>query len=736
MNEPHIVTLGCRLNTFESEVIRQIVRGARRAGVADSVPDTVVVNTCAVTAEATRQARQTIRRLRRERPHARIIVTGCAAQLDPQGFAAMPEVDRVLGNQEKLDRKSFGEDGARVQVSDIMAVRRAEVPPIARLEGRTRAFVQVQQGCDHRCTFCIIPFARGPNRSLPGGAIVEQVRRLVRNGHPEVVLTGVDVSSYGLDLPGRPTLGALARRILEDVPELRRLRLSSLDPARAHIDLFGLLADEPRFMPHLHLSLQAANDMVLKRMKRRHSRADAEAFCRRARAARPDVVFGADLIAGFPTETETMFADTLSAVEDLGLTYLHVFPFSPRPGTPAARMPKIAAATRRGRAARLRAAGERARHRFLAGRVGAEAEILVEKGRSGRLPPLRARRFGLPCPGGGHRRGADHRRRPWPARRNPHPVSEEEGDGWLGRLKAGLGRSSVRLKDGITELFTQRRPDAETLEALEDLLIAADLGVGAAARLRQAVGAYRFAKEDGKFDKDAGAVLEALAAEVTAVLEPVARPLEIDRTQAPHVILVCGVNGSGKTTTIAKLAKRFRGDGLDVWLAAGDTFRAAAVEQLQVWGERTGCPVIAAAPGADAAGLAYEALEKAAAESADVLLIDTAGRLHNKADLMAELQKIVRAIKKLDPSAPHDCLIVMDATTGQNALNQVAVFSEMVDATGLIVTKLDGSARGGVVVALAEKFAMPVHAVGVGESMQDLRPFEARSFARSLLGLD
>ena len=310
-------------------------------------------------------------------------------------------------------------------------------------------------------------------------------------------------------------------------------------------------------------------------------------------------------------------------------------------------------------------------------------------------------------------------------------MSEDKSDGWLGRLKAGLGRSSARLKDGITELFTKRRPDAETLEALEELLITADLGVGAAARLCQGLG-------KSKFDKDSGAapVLEALAAEVTAVLEPVARPIKIDGTHAPHVILVCGVNGSGKTTTIAKLAKRFRDDGLTVWLAAGDTFRAAAIEQLQVWGERTGCPVIATTPGADAAGLAYEALERAAAERADVLLIDTAGRLHNKADLMAELQKIVRAIKKLDPTAPHDCLIVMDATTGQNALNQVAVFSEMVEATGLIVTKLDGSARGGVVVALAEKFGLPVHAVGVGESLEDLKPFEAGAFARSLLGLE
>ncbi len=397
-NTPVVITLGCRLNTFESEVIRD---GARAAGLTGAV----IINTCAVTAEAERQARQTIRRVRRERPAARIIVTGCAAQLNPDAFAAMEEVDRVVGNAEKLDAHSLAGDapaaespasGASVQVSDIMAGRSfagqsftsktAPPPLIGGMEGRTRAFVQVQQGCDHRCTFCVIPFARGPNRSLPAEHIVRQVRQLTATGHGEVVLTGVDVSSYGQDLPRPRTLGELAGEILHGAAELRRLRLTSLDPGRRDEAMFRLLADEPRFMPHLHLSLQAVSDMVLKRMKRRHTRADAFDYVEEARRARPGVVFGADLIAGFPTETDAMFEETLSAVAEMGLTYLHVFPYSPRPGTPAAAMPQVPAEVRRERAARLRQAGDAALARFLRSRVGSTTEVLVEKDNSGHCP--------------------------------------------------------------------------------------------------------------------------------------------------------------------------------------------------------------------------------------------------------------------------------------------------------------------------------------------------------------
>jgi threonylcarbamoyladenosine tRNA methylthiotransferase MtaB len=382
MADPRVITLGCRLNTFESAVMRT---NAEAAGLSD----TVIVNTCAVTAEAVRQARQTIRRARREQPGARIIVTGCAAQLRPDTFAAMPEVDRVMGNAEKMDPRQLGDgDGERIAVSDIMQVRETaahliDSPLLDDFGSRTRAFVQVQQGCDHRCTFCIIPFARGPNRSVPEARIVEQVRRLVGNGYIEVVLTGVDVSSYGRDLPGQPTLGDMAQRLLADVPDLKRLRLTSLDPAVTDEALFRLLAEEPRFMPHLHLSLQAADDMVLKRMKRRHTRRDVVELCRRARAARADVVFGADLIAGFPTETDAMFANTVAAVEEMDLTYLHVFPYSSRAGTPAAKMPQIPKALRTERAATLRSMGDAARNRFFESRIGARAEVLVEKERLG-----------------------------------------------------------------------------------------------------------------------------------------------------------------------------------------------------------------------------------------------------------------------------------------------------------------------------------------------------------------
>jgi threonylcarbamoyladenosine tRNA methylthiotransferase MtaB len=383
LDEAKIVTFGCRLNAWESEVMRD---HARAAGLSDAV----ILNSCAVTAEAERQLRQAIRRARRERPGAQIVVTGCAAQIDPARYAAMPEVDRVLGNAEKLDPASWRRLGAapagepRVQVADIMAVRETAGHLIEGFAEKTRAFVQVQQGCDHRCTFCIIPFGRGPSRSVPIGELVRQVRVLVAGGVREVVLTGVDVTSYGADLPGRPSLGQAMRRLLANVPELPRLRLSSVDPVELDDDVFRLLETEPRFMPHLHLSLQAADDLILKRMKRRHSRADALACVERARAARPDTVFGADVIAGFPTETEAMFRNTLDFVAEAGLTFLHVFPYSERDGTPAARMPAVPKPERKARAQRLRAAGAAAEARFLEGRVGTTAQVLIEKPGFGR----------------------------------------------------------------------------------------------------------------------------------------------------------------------------------------------------------------------------------------------------------------------------------------------------------------------------------------------------------------
>jgi threonylcarbamoyladenosine tRNA methylthiotransferase MtaB len=364
-----IFTFGCRLNTYESEVIR-----AHTAHLAD----TVVVNTCAVTAEAERQARQTIRRTHRENPQARIVVTGCAAQIAPESWAALPGVTRVLGNTEKLEAQFWQED-APGAVSDIFAARETAPHLVTGFAGRARAFVQVQQGCDHRCTFCVIPFGRGPNRSVPIGAVVSQVRTLVAAGYHEIVLTGVDITSYGRDLPGRPSLGQMVRRLLALVPELPRLRLSSLDPAALDEDLFALVESEPRLMPHLHLSLQAGSDLILKRMKRRHGTAQAAAAIARLRRLRPGIALGADIIAGFPTETETLFQETLSFLRDQALPYLHVFPYSERPGTPAARMPAIPVAERRARAARLRETGAEAAAAFHAGLVGREAQVLTEK---------------------------------------------------------------------------------------------------------------------------------------------------------------------------------------------------------------------------------------------------------------------------------------------------------------------------------------------------------------------
>jgi threonylcarbamoyladenosine tRNA methylthiotransferase MtaB len=380
-----VLTFGCRLNAAESEVIR---REAEAAGF----NDTVVVNTCAVTAEAVRQTRQTIRALRRERPQAKIVVTGCAAQTEPQAFAAMPEVDRVIGNTEKLSAQGWAKaraafdlrDAPKAIVNDIMAAKEIAPHLIDHFSGRTRAFVQVQNGCDHRCTFCIIPFGRGNSRSVPMGAVVDDIRALVENDYREVVLTGVDITSYGTDLPGAPKLGTLVKQILKHVPELKRLRLSSIDSVEADRDLLDALANDERLMPHLHLSLQSGDDLILKRMKRRHLRADATRFCETVRRLRPDTVFGADLIAGFPTETEDMFQNSLDLVEDCGLTYLHVFPFSPRPGTPAARMPQLARQVAKARAARLRERGSAALMRYLDGEVGAVRRVLTESHGIGR----------------------------------------------------------------------------------------------------------------------------------------------------------------------------------------------------------------------------------------------------------------------------------------------------------------------------------------------------------------
>ncbi len=368
---PKVVSLGCRLNTYESEVMRD---HAATQGLGNAI----IVNTCAVTKEAERQSVQTLRRLRRENPDAHIVAAGCAVQLDPARYA--PLADRVLGNEHKMKHASFApEIEAPILVSDIMDVRETAEHLVEGFEGRARAFVQVQQGCDHRCTFCIIPFARGNNRSVPMGRIVTEIRALVASGYQEVVITGVDITGYGSDLPGNPTLGQMVRRLLAAVPELPRLRLSSLDPAEVDEDIFRLIAEEPRLMPHFHISAQAGDDMILKRMKRRHARADIVRFAERVRGLRADAVFGADLIAGFPTETDEMFANTAALIGDAGLTHLHVFPYSIRPGTPAAKMPQVHGATVKARAARLRELGRAAFAKLADGFVGTTADVLMEK---------------------------------------------------------------------------------------------------------------------------------------------------------------------------------------------------------------------------------------------------------------------------------------------------------------------------------------------------------------------
>jgi len=376
--DPEIVTFGCRLNVYESEVMRD---HAKNAGLEDAI----IFNTCAVTKEAERQARQSIRRARRENPDAKIIVTGCSAQIAPDMYSGMKEVDQVIGNDLKLKAETWGLDGDKVLVNDIMSVTETASHLLQGFEDKSRAFLQVQNGCDHRCTFCIIPYGRGNSRSVPIGVIAEQVKALVAQGYNEIVFTGVDVTSYGPDLPGKPTLGQMIRRVLALVPDLKRLRLSSLDPVEIDEDMWTLIAEEPRLMPHLHLSLQAGDDLILKRMKRRHLRGDVIEVCKKARDLRPDMAFGADIIAGFPTETEEMFQNTLDIVEQCDLTFLHVFPYSERDGTPAAKIPnQVDVPVRKERAARLRALGEKQLEKFNVSQVGKTAQAIAEKGAKAR----------------------------------------------------------------------------------------------------------------------------------------------------------------------------------------------------------------------------------------------------------------------------------------------------------------------------------------------------------------
>ncbi|MFA5965795.1 MAG: tRNA (N(6)-L-threonylcarbamoyladenosine(37)-C(2))-methylthiotransferase MtaB [Sphingomonas sp.] len=383
MADPDIISLGCRLNIAESETIRALVAGR----------DTVVVNSCAVTNEAVRETRRAIRRARRARPEAEIVVTGCAAQIDPARFAAMPEVDRVIGNGEKLTPAAWLSPQP-VMVGDIMAVRETAPHLAQAFATHARAFVEVQNGCDHRCTFCAIPFGRGNSRSVPAGAVIERIAALVAAGHREIVLTGVDLTSYGPDLPGTPSLAQLVERILRHVPALERLRLSSLDSIEIDDRLFELITGEMRLMPHVHLSLQAGDDLILKRMKRRHSRAESVALVARLKASRPEIAIGADLIAGFPTESEAMFANTRALIDDCDIVHAHIFPYSPRDGTPAARMPQIEPEVRKARAAMLREAALARRHAWLHGLIGSEQSVLVERpGTTGHAGNFAAVRF-------------------------------------------------------------------------------------------------------------------------------------------------------------------------------------------------------------------------------------------------------------------------------------------------------------------------------------------------------
>ena len=634
----------------------------------------------------------------------------------------------------------FGVGAAeKIQVNDFMSVRQTAAQMVDCTDdifgdifgGRSRAFLQVQNGCDHRCTFCVIPYGRGNSRSVPMGAVVEEARRLTEKGFGEIILTGVDLISYGKDLPGAPSLGALVGKILKLVPGVRRLRLSSIDSVEADPLLMRAIAEEERLMPYFHHYAQSGDDMILKRMKRRHSRSDIIDFCDQVRRLRPETAFGADLIAGFPTETEAMFQNSLNLVDDAGLSSLHVFPFSPRPGTPAARMPQLRPGIASERSARLRAKSDAARTARYRAMIGSRQEILAERNARGHTRCFAQVRYDGPSRFAGAvlspSRITGQRGRP--SDRNHHGMrtfgEAPPEPTFFERLKSGLAKSTA----GLSGIFTKKKLDAATVAELEEALIRADMGTAQAKALAAAVAKNRY---DAEIE---GAELRRLlAAEIAAVLQKIQQPLAIGQSDKPFVILVAGVNGTGKTTTIGKLARRLALDGHKVTLAAGDTFRAAAIEQLGVWASRAQAELVSTKPGGDAAGLAYEALEKARAKQADVVIIDTAGRLQNKTGLMAELEKIARVIKKRDASAPHAVLLILDATTGQNILTQVDAFQAAVPLTGLIMTKLDGTAKGGILVALAARSPLPVHFIGVGEGQDDLQPFDAQTFANVLTG--
>lgn len=608
-------------------------------------------------------------------------------------------------------------------------------------ESPARQFIRIQQGCDNACSFCTVPTTLGANTSVPLDEIVRQTQSAVESGQTEVVLVGDDVAAYGTDLglckENGTGLSQLISTLLEAAPNLLRLRLGALDPRRLDQGFFDLLASEPRLTGHIHLSLQAANDDVLNAMGRRHKIADIEALIIEARNARPNITLGADVIAGFPSETDDMFESGLSLIKRFKFTYLNVFPYSTHMNTPAAQIsPQVPSDEIKDRAARLQTLSDTALQAHLNGLTGRVHAVLMEDDTFGRTESFAPVRLSKPVQGGQIINVATTTLKDGELLGSPmgdyKTTSGDNAGGWLKKMKAGLGKSSERMTSGIGQVFTiRRRLDDDVLEELEEVLISADLGVSTATKLTASLAKTRFDKE-----VDDAEVRETFATEIEQILKPIAIPLDINPILKPHVVMVCGVNGSGKTTTIGKLTKQFTDEGKSVMLAAGDTFRAAAIEQLQVWGQRTGAPVVARDIGSDAAGLVYDAMEQARTEGIDVLLIDTAGRLQNKTHLMEELEKVVRVIKKIDSDCPHDVLLVLDATVGQNAHAQVEAFKKSVDITGLVMTKLDGTAKGGVVVALADKFALPMHAIGVGEAADDLRPFDAKDFARNLMGLN
>ena len=593
---------------------------------------------------------------------------------------------------------------------------------------RTRATIQIQQGCDHRCTFCIIPYGRGEALSLPVGEVSRRIEEVLSKRYKEIIFTGVDLTSYGNDLPGKPTLGNLIRRLIKLHPSIERLRLSSIDPAEVDGELMDLLKFEPRLMPHIHLSVQSGDDLILKRMKRRHLRSDVIKLCEELKSKRPNITFGADFIIGFPTEKEENFKNTLDLITRCKFSNVHLFPFSPKKGTPAERMPQVDIKKIKNRMTVARSHAVEVQTKLMQSSIGQKVNILFESMLKSYTDnffkvELNSRNAYKNFPGSILKVKLN-------SLRNGKFFAREYlmVFWWFKKLKSGLSKSSEKISEGIKKAIKGKKIDDETLDDLEELLISSDLGVNFSSNVVEEL------RKSKLLEPTPENIKKVLQKKINSILKPLEKNFSISKK--PTIYLVVGVNGVGKTATVGKIANKYINQNKKVGVVAADTFRAAAKEQLKIWSEKTGADFFSAEENSDPAALAYDSIKKAINNKLDLLIIDTAGRLHNKTDLMNELSKIIRVIKKIDISYPNEISLVLDGNIGQNSVRQAEVFKKICEINSLIITKLDGTAKGGVLVPIAELLKIPILFIGTGETKDDLVDFKSEEFTNALLNMN